>query len=86
MPVAALADIHGNVHTLPDDDARYVTPLTPEADFAADLDGIVEPTVIGGHTHVRMDRRIGRWRYVNVGADRRDAPRPADGRGSRGLR
>ena len=63
-------------HALPDDDARYVTPLTPEADFAADLEGIVEPTVIGGHTHVRMDRRIGRWRYVNVGA----VGRPYEGR------
>ena len=109
-----------------------MTLLTPEADFAADLEGIAEPTVIGGDTHVRMDRRIGRWRYVNVGAvgrpyegrpgaywallgpdvellrtdydveaaadavrasgqplrgaDRRDAPRPADGRRGRSLR
>jgi hypothetical protein len=42
-----------------------VTRITPEADFAADLAGIEEQLVIGGHTHVQFDRPIGRWRYVN---------------------
>jgi predicted phosphodiesterase len=52
-------------HSLPDDDERGVTRITPEADFAADLAGIEEQLVIGGHTHVQFDRPIGRWRYVN---------------------
>jgi len=55
-------------HSLPDDDERGVTRITPEADFAADLAGIEEQVVIGGHTHVQFDRPIGRWRYVNVGS------------------
>jgi predicted phosphodiesterase len=55
-------------HSLPADDERAVTRITPEEDFAADLAGIEEPVVIGGHTHVQFDRRVARWRYVNVGA------------------
>ena len=63
-------------HVLPDDDERGLTRITPEADFAAELEGIVEPTVIGGHTHVQFDRVVGAWRYVNVGA----VGRPYEGR------
>jgi predicted phosphodiesterase len=55
-------------HSLPLDDERGLTRITPEADFAADLAGIEEPVVIGGHTHVQLDRGVGNWRYVNVGA------------------
>jgi len=55
-------------HSLPEDDERGLTRITPEPDFAADLAGIEERIVIGGHTHVQFDRRIERWRYINVGA------------------
>ena len=55
-------------HSLPHDDERGLTRITPEADFDAELEGIEEPVVIGGHTHVQFDRRIGHYRYVNVGA------------------
>jgi predicted phosphodiesterase len=63
-------------HALPDDDEAPLTRITPEADAAAALVGIEEPTVIGGHTHVQFDRRAGRYRYVNVGA----VGRPYEGR------
>jgi predicted phosphodiesterase len=63
-------------HSLPDDDERGLTRITPEADFDAELEGIEESLVIGGHTHVQFDRRIGRRRYVNVGA----VGRPYEGR------
>jgi predicted phosphodiesterase len=63
-------------HALPADDERGLTRITPEADFATELGGIEEPTVIGGHTHVQFDRTIDRWRYVNVGA----VGRPYEGR------
>ena len=63
-------------HSLPDDDERGLTRITPEPDFDADLEGIEESVVIGGHTHVQFDRRIGRRRYVNVGA----VGRPYEGR------
>jgi predicted phosphodiesterase len=63
-------------HSLPDDDERAVTRITPEADFAAELRGIEEPVVIGGHTHAQFDGTVGAWRYVNVGA----VGRPYEGR------
>jgi predicted phosphodiesterase len=63
-------------HSLPDDAERPLTRITLEADFDADLEGIEESVVIGGHTHVQFDRRIGRRRYVNVGA----VGRPYEGR------
>jgi predicted phosphodiesterase len=63
-------------HSLPGDDERGLTRVTPEADFDAELAEIVEEVVIGGHTHVQFDRRIGRRRYVNVGA----VGRPYEGR------
>lgn len=63
-------------HALPDDDEAPLTRITPEPDFAAELEGIEEAVVIGGHTHVQFDRVVGRWRYVNVGA----VGRPYEGR------
>jgi predicted phosphodiesterase len=63
-------------HAVPEDDERVLTRVTAEADFAAELDGIEEPVVVGGHTHVQFDRRVGAWRYVNVGA----VGRPYEGR------
>jgi predicted phosphodiesterase len=63
-------------HSLPNDDERGLTRITPGADFNAELVGIEESVVIGGHTHVQFDRRVGRRRYVNVGA----VGRPYEGR------
>lgn len=63
-------------HAVPADDERVLTRVTPEADFAAELEGIEEEIVVGGHTHVQFDRRVGPWRYVNVGA----VGRPYEGR------
>jgi predicted phosphodiesterase len=63
-------------HALPADDERPLTRITTEDAFAADLAGIEEPVVIGGHTHVQFDRSVRRWRYVNVGA----VGRPYEGR------
>jgi putative phosphoesterase len=63
-------------HALPHDDERGLTRITPEAGFAADLQGIDEHVVIGGHTHVQFDRGVGTWRYVNVGS----VGRPYEGR------
>lgn len=55
-------------HATPADDEQPLTRITPEADFAAALGDIAEPVIIGGHTHVQFDRKVGRHRYVNVGA------------------
>jgi predicted phosphodiesterase len=63
-------------HAVPSDDERPLTRVTPEDDFAAELEGIDEEVVVGGHTHVQFDRGVGSWRYVNVGA----VGRPYEGR------
>jgi predicted phosphodiesterase len=63
-------------HALPGDDERVLTGITPEERFAAELEGIEERVVIGGHTHVQFDRVVGSRRYVNVGS----VGRPYEGR------
>ena len=63
-------------HATPGDDEELLTRITPEADFAAALEGIEEPVVIGGHTHVQFDRVVGSHRYVNAGS----VGRPYEGR------
>jgi predicted phosphodiesterase len=55
-------------HATPSDDEEILTRITPEADFAEALEGTDEPLVVGGHTHVQFDRRVGRRRFVNVGS------------------
>jgi len=80
-PLSFAAEVEGLgaarcCHSLPDDDELGLTRITPEADFAAELEGVAEPVVIGGHTHVQFDRIVGAWRYVNVGA----VGRPYEGR------
>jgi predicted phosphodiesterase len=63
-------------HATPRSDEEIITRLTPDADLAAALEGTEEPTVIGGHTHMQLDRRVGTWRFVNVGS----VGRPYEGR------
>jgi predicted phosphodiesterase len=55
-------------HATPSDDEEILTRITPEAEFAEALEGTDEPLVVGGHTHVQFDRRVGRRRFVNVGS------------------
>jgi predicted phosphodiesterase len=55
-------------HATPRSDEEIVTRLTPEDDVAAALEGTREPTVIGGHTHMQLDRHAKSWRFVNVGS------------------
>ena len=63
-------------HATPSSDEALLTRITPEADFAAAIEGTDEPVVIGGHTHVQFDRAIGPRRFVNVGS----VGRPYEGR------
>jgi len=55
-------------HAVPGADEPIISPATPDDVIEAALAGTDEPTVIGGHTHVRMDRRVGSRRFVNVGS------------------
>jgi hypothetical protein len=49
---------------------------TPPEILTRALADITEPVVIGGHAHLQLDRRAGRWRFVNVGS----VGRPYEGR------
>jgi predicted phosphodiesterase len=55
-------------HATPRDDEEIVTRLTPDKVLAASLEGTAEAIVIGGHTHMQLDRRYSPWRFVNVGS------------------
>ena len=43
-------------------------PHTTDAEAEAMLAGVEEPLVITGHTHLPLDRAIGRWRVLNPGS------------------
>lgn len=63
-------------HATPRDDEEIVTRQTRPETLREALAGTAEPVVIGGHTHMQLDRRAGRWRFVNVGS----VGRPYEGR------
>lgn len=50
---------------------------TPEEEMVDILAGVEETTVIAGHTHLALDRQVGRWRVLNPGT----VGAPTDGRG-----
>jgi diadenosine tetraphosphatase ApaH/serine/threonine PP2A family protein phosphatase len=55
-------------HGSPRSDEEIVTAITPPKRLDPILDGILEEVVVGGHTHVQFDRRIGDRRLVNAGS------------------
>jgi len=56
------------VHATPRSIEEVVTPMTPDERLAEILDGVEQSVVVGGHTHMQQDRRVGRWRFVNAGS------------------
>src|SRR4029077_19656455 len=54
-------------HATPRSDQDIVTPLTPEAEVEAELEG-APPVVVYGHIHVQGDRRLASHRLVNAGS------------------
>jgi predicted phosphodiesterase len=75
VAVPGLGDVRC-CHAIPRDDEEIITKLTPDEDVAAALAGTDEPLVVAGHTHMQLDRRVGSWRFVNVGS----VGRPYEGR------
>jgi predicted phosphodiesterase len=55
------------IHGLPGNPWRGLHPLLTDDDTAAHLASLPEETVIAAHTHLAMERRIGRWHLVNPG-------------------
>ncbi len=69
--VYTVVDGYGAVigfHAVPGNDQIFVTPDTPDEearDALLDREGRL---ALGGHTHRRMDRDLGAWRWVNPGS------------------
>lgn len=55
------------VHGAPGDPWRSLHPLLPEAELEAMLAGVEETTVVAAHSHLPLNRRVGRWQLVNPG-------------------
>ncbi|MDQ6898867.1 MAG: metallophosphatase family protein [Candidatus Dormibacteraeota bacterium] len=55
-------------HGTPASDEEIVTPETPEAVLAEFLDTSTADIVVGGHTHMQMNRSIAGTRFVNAGS------------------
>ena len=55
-------------HATPRDDEEIFTERDPDELVADMLAGTEESTVVCGHTHIQVDRRVERWRVVNAGS------------------
>jgi predicted phosphodiesterase len=55
-------------HATPRDDEEIFTERDPDSVVAGMLAGTQETTVVCGHTHMQVDRRVDRWRVVNAGS------------------
>ena len=56
------------VHATPQDDMTVITELTTDERLAELLADVEQPLVVGGHTHMQLDRTVGSTRFVNVGS------------------
>jgi predicted phosphodiesterase len=56
------------VHGSPRSAFESIGPQISLAEIEPMLAGVEEPTLIAGHTHVSMDRQIGRWHVLNPGS------------------
>jgi putative phosphoesterase len=56
------------VHATPGSDEDVIAPDAPEDEVAAELAGVVQPTVLYGHIHVQYRRSVGAIELVNPGS------------------
>jgi predicted phosphodiesterase len=56
------------VHGSPRHHSEPIYPGISEENLAPILAGIEEETIVAGHTHLPMDRQIGRWHVLNPGS------------------
>jgi predicted phosphodiesterase len=73
LPLSVSLEIEGLGPTLfchgsPRDDDEIITAATPPKRLDPMLDGVLERTVVCGHTHVQFDRLLGDVRLVNPGS------------------
>lgn len=55
-------------HGTPRSDEEIVTSATPDQVLADVLGSVAADLVVGGHTHIQMDRRVAARRFVNAGS------------------
>jgi predicted phosphodiesterase len=73
LPLTVTLDVDGLgptlfCHATPHSDDEVFTERDPDELVAELLAGTEEATVVCGHTHLQVDRRVGRWRVVNAGS------------------
>ncbi len=56
------------VHGSPRSHWEPMFVITPEDEMLAMLEGVEENIVIAGHTHLPMERQVGRWQVINPGS------------------
>ncbi len=56
------------VHGIPGDPWRAIFPQTAETVIAAWLDSVTESTVVCAHSHIALERHVGRWQLFNPGS------------------
>jgi putative phosphoesterase len=67
LTVDALGDVRC-VHATPRNDTEIFTRLTPDVAVATAFQGVSEPLVVCGHTHMQFDRTVAGTRIVNAGS------------------
>jgi putative phosphoesterase len=55
-------------HATPRSDEEMVTPITSDERLAEIVAGVEADVVVGGHTHMQVDRVVGGVRWVNPGS------------------
>ncbi len=56
------------VHGSPRSHFEPIFPLSTEDELAPILHGVEENTIVAAHTHLAMDRQVGRWHILNPGS------------------
>ena len=68
LPFSLVLDDALYVHSTPRSDEEMVTERTPDERLAEMLAGVEQKLVVSGHTHMQLDRTVGRIRFVNAGS------------------
>ncbi len=56
------------VHGIPGDPWRAIFPKTAKNDITTWLESVPESTVVCAHSHIALERRVGRWQLFNPGS------------------
>jgi putative phosphoesterase len=68
LPFSVVLDDTLFVHSNPRDDTTMVTELTTDEKLAGLLKGVEQRRVVAGHTHMQLERRVGKTLFVNAGS------------------